>query len=86
MIWMPIAMAILGLAYMLVKKSWVMKQDAGDGKMNHLNLQQIPSFDPGTGKALGVVGQDLLSQGHGFCHLLGHELPLCSGLLPPENK
>ena len=30
MIWMPIAMAVLGLVYMLVKKSWVMKQDAGD--------------------------------------------------------
>ena len=37
MIWMPIAMAILGLAYMLVKKSWVMKQDAGDGKMKEIS-------------------------------------------------
>jgi len=37
MIWMPIAMALLGLAYMLVKKSWVMKQDAGDGKMKEIS-------------------------------------------------
>ncbi len=37
MIWMPIAMATLGLAYMLVKKSWVMKQDAGDGKMKEIS-------------------------------------------------
>jgi K(+)-stimulated pyrophosphate-energized sodium pump len=37
MIWMPIAMAFLGLAYMLVKKSWVMKQDAGDGKMKEIS-------------------------------------------------
>ena len=36
MIWMPIVMALLGLAYMLVKKSWVMKQDAGDGKMKEI--------------------------------------------------
>ncbi|MDA9968541.1 sodium-translocating pyrophosphatase [Polaribacter sp.] len=37
MIWMPVAMAILGLAYMVVKKSWVMKQDAGDGKMKEIS-------------------------------------------------
>ena len=37
MIWMPIAMAIIGLAYMLVKKYWVMKQDAGDGKMKEIS-------------------------------------------------
>jgi K(+)-stimulated pyrophosphate-energized sodium pump len=37
MIWMPIAMAVLGLAYMLVKKYWVMKQDAGDGKMKEIS-------------------------------------------------
>jgi K(+)-stimulated pyrophosphate-energized sodium pump len=37
MIWMPIAMALLGLVYMLVKKSWVMKQDAGDGKMKEIS-------------------------------------------------
>ena len=37
MIWMPIAMALIGLAYMVVKKSWVMKQDAGDGKMKEIS-------------------------------------------------
>ena len=37
MIYMPIALAVLGLAYMLVKKSWVMKQDAGDGKMKEIS-------------------------------------------------
>jgi len=37
MIYMPIVMAILGLAYMLIKKSWVMKQDAGDGKMKEIS-------------------------------------------------
>ena len=34
---MPIAAAIIGLLYMLVKKSWVMKQDAGDGKMKEIS-------------------------------------------------
>jgi K(+)-stimulated pyrophosphate-energized sodium pump len=33
---MPIAMAILGLLYMTYKKQWVMKQDAGDGKMKEI--------------------------------------------------
>jgi K(+)-stimulated pyrophosphate-energized sodium pump len=37
MIYMPIVMAFLGLAYMLVKKSWVLKQDAGDGKMKEIS-------------------------------------------------
>ncbi|MBJ7880317.1 sodium-translocating pyrophosphatase [Gelidibacter salicanalis] len=37
MIYMPIVMAALGLIYMLVKKSWVMKQDAGDGKMKEIS-------------------------------------------------
>ncbi len=37
MIYMPIAMAILGLIYMGVKRSWVMKQDAGDGKMKEIS-------------------------------------------------
>ena len=36
MIWMPIVMALLGLAFMLVKKSLVMKQDAGNGKMKEI--------------------------------------------------
>ena len=37
MIYMPIVMAIVGLLYMSVKKSWVMKQDAGDGKMKEIS-------------------------------------------------
>jgi K(+)-stimulated pyrophosphate-energized sodium pump len=34
---MPIAAALIGLVYMLIKKSWVMKQDAGDGKMKEIS-------------------------------------------------
>lgn len=37
MIYMPIAMAALGLIYMLIKKSWVLKQDAGDGRMKEIS-------------------------------------------------
>jgi K(+)-stimulated pyrophosphate-energized sodium pump len=37
MIYMPIAMALIGLIYMLVKRSWVLKQDAGDGKMKEIS-------------------------------------------------
>ena len=37
MIYMPIAMAVLGLIYMWVKRIWVMKQDAGDGKMKEIS-------------------------------------------------
>lgn len=37
MIYMPIAMAALGLIYMLIKQSWVMKQDAGDGRMKEIS-------------------------------------------------
>src|SRR5210317_1284695 len=36
-IYMPIVLASIGLAYMLYKKSWVMKQDAGDGKMKEIS-------------------------------------------------
>ena len=36
-IYLPIALALLGLAYMTYKKSWVMKQDAGDGKMKEIS-------------------------------------------------
>jgi K(+)-stimulated pyrophosphate-energized sodium pump len=36
MIYMPIVMAILGLIYMVIKRGWVMKQDAGDGKMKEI--------------------------------------------------
>ena len=37
MIYMPIVAAILGLAYMMIKQSWVIKQDAGDGKMKEIS-------------------------------------------------
>ncbi|WP_438969124.1 sodium-translocating pyrophosphatase [Nonlabens sp.] len=37
MIYLPILLAVLGLIYMLIKKSWVMKQDAGDGKMKEIS-------------------------------------------------
>ncbi|MBL6647572.1 MAG: sodium-translocating pyrophosphatase [Flavobacteriaceae bacterium] len=36
-IYMPIILALIGLVYMLYKKSWVMKQDAGDGKMKEIS-------------------------------------------------
>ena len=35
-IYMPIALALIGLVYMLIKRSWVLKQDAGDGKMKEI--------------------------------------------------
>jgi K(+)-stimulated pyrophosphate-energized sodium pump len=37
LIYMPIVAALIRLAYMLAKKSWVMKQDAGDGKMKEIS-------------------------------------------------
>ena len=37
MIYMPIALAVLGLIYMWIKQSWIMKQDAGDGKMKEIS-------------------------------------------------
>ncbi len=37
MIYVPGVLAILGLLYMFVKKSWVLKQDAGDGKMKEIS-------------------------------------------------
>ena len=37
MIYMPILMALLGLIYMGIKRSWVMKQHAGDGKMKEIS-------------------------------------------------
>jgi len=36
MIYMPAILAIIGLIFMWVKRSWVMKQDAGDGKMKDI--------------------------------------------------
>ncbi len=35
-IYLPVVLAILGLLFMWVKRSWVMKQDAGDGKMKDI--------------------------------------------------
>ena len=37
MIYMPAFLAVIGLVYMLVKKSSVLKQDAGDGKMKEIS-------------------------------------------------
>ena len=37
MIYMPIVMAIIGLLYTTIKRNWVMKQDAGDGKMKEIS-------------------------------------------------
>jgi len=37
MIYMPIAMAILGLIFMFTKQSWVLKQNPGDGKMKEIS-------------------------------------------------
>ena len=37
MIYVPIIMALIGLAFMAVKRAWVLKQDAGDGKMKEIS-------------------------------------------------
>ena len=36
-IYLPIILSVVGLLYMFTKKSWVMKQDAGDGKMKEIS-------------------------------------------------
>ncbi len=36
-IYLPIILSIVGLLYMFMKKAWVMKQDAGDGKMKEIS-------------------------------------------------
>mgnify|MGYP001391346391 CR=1 FL=1 len=36
-IYLPIILSIIGLLYMLIKKRWVMNQDAGDGKMKEIS-------------------------------------------------
>jgi uncharacterized membrane protein YhhN len=36
-IYLPIIIAVVGLLYMFAKKAWVMKQDAGDGKMKEIS-------------------------------------------------
>ena len=38
MIYVPIAMAIVGLLFMLVKRSWVKKQNPGSDKMQDISL------------------------------------------------
>jgi K(+)-stimulated pyrophosphate-energized sodium pump len=37
MIYLPIIMAIIGLLFMAMKRAWVLKQDAGDGKMKEIS-------------------------------------------------
>ncbi|MEZ4803255.1 MAG: sodium-translocating pyrophosphatase [Gelidibacter sp.] len=37
MIYVPILMAAIGLAFMFMKRTWVLKQDAGDGKMKEIS-------------------------------------------------
>lgn len=37
MIYVPIFMAIIGLIFMAIKRSWVLKQDSGDGKMKEIS-------------------------------------------------
>ncbi|MEZ7504115.1 sodium-translocating pyrophosphatase [Flavobacterium sp. Arc2] len=37
MIYLPIVMAIVGLLFMWIKRSWVLKQDPGDGKMKEIS-------------------------------------------------
>ncbi|MBK6448005.1 MAG: sodium-translocating pyrophosphatase [Saprospiraceae bacterium] len=37
MIYLPILFALIGLGYMAYKRSWVLKQDAGDGKMKEIS-------------------------------------------------
>ena len=37
MIYVPIVMALIGLAFMAIKRSWVLKQNAGDGKMKEIS-------------------------------------------------
>jgi K(+)-stimulated pyrophosphate-energized sodium pump len=37
MIYVPIILALVGLVFMAVKRAWVLKQDAGDGKMKEIS-------------------------------------------------
>lgn len=36
-LYLPILLAVIGLAFMFAKKSWILKQDAGDGKMKEIS-------------------------------------------------
>ncbi len=37
MIWVPAVLSVLGLIFMWAKRSWVLKQDSGDGKMRDIS-------------------------------------------------
>ena len=47
MIYMPIVAALIGLAYMWIKRSWVLKQDAGDGR-NQYQIEITKNIIPPT--------------------------------------
>ncbi len=36
-LWIPVILSIVGLIFMAIKRSWVLKQDAGDGKMKEIS-------------------------------------------------
>ncbi|SMC70534.1 sodium-translocating pyrophosphatase [Moheibacter sediminis] len=36
-LWIPIILSVVGLIFMAIKRSWVLKQDAGDGKMKEIS-------------------------------------------------
>ena len=36
-LWIPIVLSIVGLIFMAIKRSWVLKQDPGDGKMKEIS-------------------------------------------------
>lgn len=36
MMYLPAVLALVGLAYMFIKRSWILKQDTGDGKMREI--------------------------------------------------
>jgi len=36
-LWIPVILSVIGLAFMAIKRSWVLKQDAGDGKMKEIS-------------------------------------------------
>ncbi|NBX38010.1 MAG: sodium-translocating pyrophosphatase, partial [Flavobacteriia bacterium] len=37
MIYVPMVLALVGLVFMAMKRAWVLKQDAGDGKMKEIS-------------------------------------------------
>src|SRR5690606_2656964 len=36
-LWIQVILSVIGLAFMAIKRSWVLKQDAGDGKMKEIS-------------------------------------------------